>query len=84
MSSSTSSEVESQSCIVEIDSRSITYESLNDALLLKITEHARTNGLPPLGAAEADRIAKVLVKQGLIELADAVAGISPPRFSTEE
>lgn len=84
MSSSLSSETESASHTAEVGDRVIKCDSLNDALLLKIAEHAVSNGMPPVDAAETLRIVRVLKKYGLFELADAIARLSPPRFSTEE
>lgn len=84
MSSSISSETEAAPHTAELGGRTIKCDSLNDALLLKIAEHAVSNGMPPVDAAEALRIVRVLKKYGLFELADSVARLSPPRFSTEE
>lgn len=83
MSSSVSSDVGAQLYAAVICGRTIDCVSLNDALLLKIAEHAVSNGMPPVDAAEALRIAQVLEKYGLHEFADAVAKL-PLRFSSDE
>lgn len=62
MSSLISSDGEATPYTAELGDRIVRCDSLNDALTLKIAEHAVSNGMPLVDAAETFRIVRTLKK----------------------
>lgn len=81
--SSISKEVDAKPFTADVGGVTIQCESLADALILKIAEHAAGYGLPPIDSAAATQIVETLRKYSLHEMADKVKNLPPPKFQTE-
>lgn len=78
-----SKDVGAKSLTADIGGVTIQCDTLADALILKIAEHAAGYGLPPIDSASAKQIVETLRKYGLHEVAEKVENLPPQEFQIE-